>query len=88
MLVPHRPGQHGLPEKEQVIRQDHRLTAEVPIVFVEVDLGDASDFYQEPLLEVTQEEGRIILKVDHGFVRFDYDGWQHELVRNRVTPDV
>lgn len=64
VLVPHRPGQHQLAEKERVIRHDHRLPPEVPIVFVEVGLGDASDFYQEPLLEVTQEAGRILLKVD------------------------
>jgi hypothetical protein len=65
VLVPHRPGQRVLAEKERIIRRDHRLTPEVPIVFVEVDLGDASDFYQEPLLEVTQEQGRILLKVSH-----------------------
>src|SRR5262249_19744232 len=35
VLVPHRPGQRGLPEKEAIIRRDHRLTPEVPIVFVE-----------------------------------------------------
>lgn len=63
VLVPHRPGQRGLAEKEQIIRKDHRLTPDVPIVFVEVDLGDTSDFYQEPLLEVAQEEGRILMKV-------------------------
>ncbi len=33
------------------------------------------------------EKPKFILKVDHGFVRFDYDGWQQELVRHRITPD-
>src|SRR6185369_11107970 len=37
VLVPHRPGQHSLAEKEQIIRRDHRLTPEVPIIFVEVN---------------------------------------------------
>src|SRR5688500_8956450 len=35
VLVPHRPGGHDLPEKEQTIRQMHRLGPEVPIVFIE-----------------------------------------------------
>jgi hypothetical protein len=65
VLVPHRPGQRDLAEKEASIRRDHRLTPDVPIVFVEVSLGDVSEFYHRPLLEVTQEEGRIILKVSH-----------------------
>src|SRR5262249_13212267 len=61
--VRHRPGPERLAEKEAIIRRDHRLTPDVPIVFVEVTLGDVSDFYQMPLMEVTQQEGRILLKV-------------------------
>jgi hypothetical protein len=63
VLVPHRPGPERLAEKEAIIRRDHRLTPDVPIVFIEVSLGDVSDFYHMPLLEVTQQEGRILLKV-------------------------
>ncbi len=65
VLVPHRPGRRDLASKEQSIRDEHRLSPEVPIVFLEVELGDVSDFYQEPVIEVRQEEGRFILKVAH-----------------------
>jgi hypothetical protein len=63
VLVPHRPGPHSLDLKEEQIRQRHRLTANVPIVFIEVELGDASDFYHKPLLEVVQEKGRFIIRI-------------------------
>jgi hypothetical protein len=63
VLVPHRPGRRSLAEKEQQIRQRHRLTPDVYVVFIEAELGDASDFYQRPVLEVIQEEGRFILRI-------------------------
>jgi hypothetical protein len=63
ILVPHRPGRRSLAEKEQLIRQGHRLTPDNYVVFIEAKLGDASDFYQRPLLEVIQEEGRFILRI-------------------------
>jgi hypothetical protein len=65
VLVPHRPGRRSLAEKEQQIRQRHRLTPDVYVVFVEAELGDASDFYHRPLLEVIQEEGRFIVRITH-----------------------
>jgi len=46
-----------------MIRKEHRLSSEVPIVFIEANLGDTSDFYQTPLVEVLQEEGSFILRV-------------------------
>jgi hypothetical protein len=63
VLVPHRPGHHSLADKEQRIREQHRLGPEVPIVFVEIELGDPSDFAQVPLVEVKQEEGRFLIRV-------------------------
>jgi hypothetical protein len=63
VLVPHRPGRQTLQEKETQIRQVHRLGNDVPIVFVEATLGDTSQFYQSPLMEIRQEEGRFIIKV-------------------------
>jgi hypothetical protein len=64
VLVPHRPGPHSLAAKEEAIRCFHRLPPEMPVVFVEVTLGDASGFYHLPLLEVTQEEGRFVIRVE------------------------
>jgi hypothetical protein len=63
VLVPHRPGHQSLLLKEATIRKRHRLSPEVPIVFIEVELGDPSEFYQRPLLEVIQEEGRFIVRI-------------------------
>jgi hypothetical protein len=63
VLVPHRPGRQTLEEKETQIRQVHRLGNDVPIVFVEAKLGDTSEFYQSPLMEIRQEEGRFIIHV-------------------------
>src|SRR5207253_9829373 len=53
VLVPHRPGQLSLPAKEAAIRQYHRMPPDVPVVFVEVALGDPSGFDTLPQLEVT-----------------------------------
>lgn len=64
VLVPHRPGSRSLREKEESIRKEHRLGPEVPVVFIEANLGDASEFYQTPLLEVIQEEGVFILRIN------------------------
>ena len=63
VLVPHRPGRRGLEQKEASIRRRHRLPDEVPIVFIEAELGDASEFQQSPLMEVIQHEGRFVISV-------------------------
>jgi hypothetical protein len=63
VLVPHRPGRRGLVEKETSIRERHRLSPEVPIVFIEAELGDPSEFQQSPLMEVKQEDERFIISV-------------------------
>ncbi len=63
VLVPHRPGGRSLREKEETIRKEHRLGPDVPIVFIEAKLGDTSDFYQTPQIEVLQEEGVFILRI-------------------------
>jgi hypothetical protein len=63
VLVPHRPGRRALPEKEAEIRARHRLGPDVPVVFVEASLGDPSEFYQLPRVEVRQEDGRFVVRV-------------------------
>jgi len=63
VLVPHRPGHRGLEEKEGIIREIHRLSTDVPIVFIEAELGDPSEFQQSPLMEVLQDGGRFIISV-------------------------
>jgi hypothetical protein len=63
VLVPHRPGRRSLANKEQQIRREHRIPRDLMIVFVEVQLADASDFVNEPELRVTREEGRYVIKI-------------------------
>jgi hypothetical protein len=63
VLVPHRPGRRGLDEKEASIRRRHRLSDDVPIVFIEAELGDPSEFQHSPLMEVSQHEGRFVISV-------------------------
>jgi hypothetical protein len=66
VLVPHQPGGRlTLEEKEIEVRQQHRLGPEVPILFLEVILGDPSDFYQEPLMKIERVQGREIIRVSH-----------------------
>jgi hypothetical protein len=63
VLVPHRPGHHTIIQKDERIRRVHRLGAKVPIVFVEANVGDPSEFHHNPVIEVTEEEGRFVLKL-------------------------
>ena len=63
VLVPHRPGLLCLGDKERQIRARHRLGPEMPLVFLEADLGDASDFYQRPQVLVLREEGRYLVRI-------------------------
>jgi hypothetical protein len=63
VLVPHRPNHLTLAEKEAEIRARHRLGADVPIVFIEAELGDPSDFQQHPFLRVVKENGQDVIRV-------------------------
>jgi hypothetical protein len=63
VLVPHRPGRRSLANKEAQIRREHRIPRDLIIVFVEVELTDASDFVNEPVLHVTQEDGRYVVQI-------------------------
>lgn len=64
VLVPHRPdGPLTLLERERRIRKCHRLPDDFPVIFLEIHIDDASDFYQQPLLDVTQEHNRNVVRV-------------------------
>ncbi len=64
VLAPHRPGGRSLDEKEKELREWHHISDDVPVVFVEVSLGDPSDFFQEPRLQVLPDGGRFLIRVD------------------------
>jgi hypothetical protein len=63
VLVPHRPDDRTLAEKEAEIRARHRLGTDVPIIFIEAELGDPSDFQHQPLMQIVKENGREIIRV-------------------------
>jgi hypothetical protein len=63
VLVPHRPGHHTIVQKDESIRRVHRLGSKVPIVFVEATIGDPSEFHHHPMIEVTEEQDRFVLKL-------------------------
>jgi hypothetical protein len=63
VLVPHRPGRRSLTLKDSAIRREHRIPRDVMIIFVEVELTDASEFLNEPWLEIREEEERYVMKI-------------------------
>ncbi len=63
VLVPHRPGARDLQEKDEQIRARHRIPPDVPIVFIEAEVGDPSEFQQQPLMEIHESEGRFVIGV-------------------------
>jgi hypothetical protein len=63
ILVPHRAGKITLDQREKEIRCRHRLTEDIPLVFVVVELGDTSEFLIRPLLEVTRDDGRVTIHI-------------------------
>jgi hypothetical protein len=63
VFVPHRPGRRTLADKEAQIRVEHRLPADLMVVFVQVELADASEFENDPVLQIVQEEGRYIMRI-------------------------
>jgi hypothetical protein len=63
VLVPHHPTHLPLPEKDRSIRQRHRLGPDVPIIYVEAELGDPSDFYHAPWMEIVRRDGFEVIRV-------------------------
>src|SRR4029079_10660336 len=63
ILVPHRPGRTSLAAKEAQIRREHRIPRDLMIVFVEGELAEASEFVNQPVIEVRQEEWRYVMKI-------------------------
>jgi hypothetical protein len=63
VLVPHRPRHLTLEEKERKIRARHRLTPEVPIIFIEASLNDPSEFFQVPLMQIQKRHCQEVIVV-------------------------
>jgi hypothetical protein len=65
VIVPVRSMDMGgsVAEKEAEMRRYHRLPPEMPILFLQAELSDPSDFYHLPLLRVAREGGRVVAHV-------------------------
>ena len=63
ILVPHRPGAREREIKEEQIRRHHQLAPESEIVFLEVEMDDPSNFFQNLLVEVFREDRRVVIKL-------------------------
>lgn len=63
ILVPHRPGWSTPAERNRMIREEYLLSPDAPLVFVEVALGDPSEFYQRPRVRVEREGDLEIIRV-------------------------
>jgi hypothetical protein len=63
VLAPHRPGLLPLVDKSRKLQHDYRLDPATPVIFIEVELGDPSNFYQKPLMKIEREENLEVLRV-------------------------
>ena len=63
VLVPYRPGQMTLREREIEVRTRHRIPGTLPIVFVVAELADPSEFQQRPCLRIAREDGRVVIHI-------------------------
>jgi hypothetical protein len=63
LLVPYRPGLISLKEREIDIRLQHRIPGTLPIVFVDAELADPSDFHHRPRLRIAREDGRVVIHI-------------------------
>jgi len=63
VLVPHRPGLTTLAERCQALQQEYRLDPATPVIFIEVMLGDTSNFYQKPVVKIERECDLEVIRV-------------------------
>jgi hypothetical protein len=65
ILIPHRPGKHERDLKELSIRKDHQLDPDVDLVFLEVQVDDPSNFFQQLRLKIVREDKRFVIQTTH-----------------------
>lgn len=63
VLIPHRPGQFSLAEKNEAVRQKHRLPPDAFLIFIEVYVGDPSDFHHQPTMRIEHEGQLEVIRV-------------------------
>jgi hypothetical protein len=90
ILVPHRPGLVSLTERCQLLQHEYRLDVSTPILFIEVKLGDPSNFYQKPLMKIDREGDHEVIRLSRCVsVSHVLAAVCLELARNnRVPPEI
>jgi hypothetical protein len=63
ILVPIRGDGESLREKEIAIRSRHRIPGPVPIMFVQAELADPSEFTRPAKVRIAREDGRVVIHV-------------------------
>ncbi|MBA4187244.1 MAG: amino acid transporter [Planctomycetaceae bacterium] len=63
MLIPIRPGNVDLKAKEIETRTRHRIPGGTPIMFVQAEIADPSEFHQKPMIRITRENGRVMIHI-------------------------
>jgi len=63
VLVPHRPGRQSRAEKAAALRSEHQLSDDVHLVFIEVEMDDPSDFYQQLSMQVFREDHVFVIRI-------------------------
>src|SRR6185436_11025213 len=53
----------SLAEKNRKLQHDYRLDPATPVIFIEAELGDPSNFYQKPLMKIDVEDGLELIRV-------------------------
>ncbi|HZZ77691.1 MAG TPA: amino acid transporter [Gemmataceae bacterium] len=66
VLVPLRTEKENHDATEQRIRAEHSLSDDADVVFVEVNVDDPSDFFQDLLIEVVRDNNRYIIRATRG----------------------
>ena len=64
VLVPHRPGMYPLAQKNEEIRKKHRVPPDAHLIFIQVEIGDPSDFTNKPLMRIVQEDGLEVIRIE------------------------
>lgn len=63
VLVPHRPGWASLAEKHRDLHRAYRIESAAAVLFIEVRLGDPSNFYQRPLVKIERDGQLEVIRV-------------------------
>ena len=63
VLAPHRPGLISLAQKCHDLKHDYRLDPAIPLIFIEAELGDPSNFYQKPFMKIERDGELEVIRV-------------------------